>query len=120
MIDWLQPYQPHRGVIHENLTLIHDLDIIDKHRLVRPGVAVITDAKSSPGALINPGPVEVGNELYRLPVDTRVGASAIRYELAFWEQQVTTRRLNELAETVQGVIDKVGVFFHPEFFTQPQ
>jgi hypothetical protein len=83
-------------------------------------VAVLTDAKAAPDILISPGPVEVGSELYRLPAETRAGASAIKYELAFWEQQATTRRLNELVETVQGVIDKVGVFFRPEFFMQSQ
>jgi hypothetical protein len=118
MIDWFQPYQPHRNRIHENLTLIHDLDIIDKHHLVRPGVAIATDAKPSPVLLI-PEPVQVGNEVFRVSEGSRIGVAAIQYELAFWEAQVTTQRINGLVETVQGVIDKVGVFFSPQFFIEP-
>jgi hypothetical protein len=108
MIDWFQPYKKPSNPIRENLALISKLDNVDKHRLVRPGVAKLTALMLGEEAIIAPGEVREGKELFRVLRSMGMG---LKYDLAFWEQQITMHKLNELLETVQGVIDKVAVFF---------
>jgi hypothetical protein len=114
MIEWFQPYQMPTNPLRENLALLADLDNIDKHRLIRPGVAVITDAVATHEAVVSAGEVKEGNEIFRLrePAPTGNGYVGCKYEMAFWDQQATVAKLSELIETIKGVIEK----FAPAFF----
>jgi hypothetical protein len=113
MIDWFQPYQQPTNMIRQGLKQLHDLDIIDKHRLVRPGVVILAAAEPSPHVLISPEDVEPGNELFRVAEAAGISESAILYQLGFWEDRITPKHLSELRQIVESVIDKVSVFFGP-------
>jgi hypothetical protein len=111
MIDWFQPYQRPSNLIREGLAQLHELDIVDKHRVIRPGVAVLTAVQPTAHVLVSAGEIKPGNELFRVPESARLLDVAIRYQFAFWEDQITTDGLGKLIEIVKGTIDKVGVFF---------
>jgi hypothetical protein len=111
-IDWFQPYQTPTNPLRENLALLAELDNTDKHRLVRPGVAILTKSAATHDVVVSVGAVEPGKELLRrresIPNSMEF---AHYYELAFWEQHVTLMKLSELAETVDGIIEKFSPFF---------
>jgi hypothetical protein len=113
MIDWFQPHKKPANLLRENLELLAELDNIDKHRLVRPAVTLLTDLRIGQEAIVVPGEVKAGNELFRIRGKMRPMGTLYKYELAFWEQQVSTEKLNGLIQTVRGVVDKVAVFFGP-------
>jgi hypothetical protein len=109
----LQPYKPPKTVEREDLALLHELDIIDKHRLIRPGVAHMVEAHGK-SVIPSPGIVETGKELFRYPSNMKEVELKTRYEFAFWEQQVDMARIGRLVSTAQGVVQKFVPLFAPE------
>lgn len=105
-LESLMPYagQPYG----QKLALLHRLDIADKHHLIRPAVVMLAEARTTPGVILMPGELKLGQEYMR---SVREAQMALRWEIGYWEERVTIHDLTAMA----GMMDEILNVFAREF-----